>query len=163
MFDERYYFFRSLPFGLVTAPYVFTQVIKQLAQRWRAQGMKVVSYVDGILYVSRSINEAHLGKRIVLVDVQASRFILNVKNSQWEPRQHLRFLSLDIDSDTMTFRVPEDRMHNLKVALANTVRGASCRSMARLADMLACMRLALGLASPYLSHGFITFINEGLT
>ena len=163
MFDERYYLFRSLPFGLATAPYVFTQVIKQLVQRWRAQGMRVVPYVDDILFMSRSIDEAHSSQRIVLADLQASGFILNVKKSQLEPRHYVRFLGLDIDSRTMTFRVPEDRVHNLKEALANTVHSnfATSRSMARIAGMIASMRLALGPASRCLSHGLITFINEG--
>ncbi|CAI7734705.1 unnamed protein product, partial [Closterium sp. NIES-53] len=50
-FEGRTYAFRSLTFGLATAPFVFTQLIKQLARRWREQGVRVIPYVDDILFL----------------------------------------------------------------------------------------------------------------
>ncbi|CAI7853075.1 unnamed protein product [Closterium sp. NIES-54] len=53
-FDRRAYAFRSLPFGLATASFVFMQLVKQLARRWREQGMRLVPYVDDILFICQS-------------------------------------------------------------------------------------------------------------
>ena len=41
-----YYLFRVLPFGLATALFVFTKLLRSLVKRWRSQGLKVVIYVD---------------------------------------------------------------------------------------------------------------------
>ncbi|CAI7776881.1 unnamed protein product [Closterium sp. NIES-54] len=54
-FEGRSYVFRSLPFGLATAPFVFTQLIKQLARRWRALGVRVIPYVDDIIILRSRI------------------------------------------------------------------------------------------------------------
>ncbi|GJP58123.1 hypothetical protein CLOP_g20672 [Closterium sp. NIES-67] len=45
---QRYQFL-SLPFGLATAPFVFMQLIKQRAKRWRSQAIRLIPYVDVIL------------------------------------------------------------------------------------------------------------------
>ena len=42
----RYFCFAVLPFGLSTAPYIFTEVCRPLVKLWRFHGIKMVLYVD---------------------------------------------------------------------------------------------------------------------
>ena len=41
---KQFYVFTVLPFGLATACYIFTKVLRPLVKFWRAKGMKVVIY-----------------------------------------------------------------------------------------------------------------------
>ena len=42
----RYFCFRVLPFGLSSAPYVFTKLFRPLVAYWRKQGIHIVVYLD---------------------------------------------------------------------------------------------------------------------
>jgi len=68
------YAFRSLPFGLAEAPYTFTMVIKQLAKRWRARGIRLIPYVNDLLFMASSLAEALRFRDTVLKDLADSRF-----------------------------------------------------------------------------------------
>ena len=42
----HFYEFKVLPFGLISAPYIFTKVIRQLVKFWRAHGHLALMYLD---------------------------------------------------------------------------------------------------------------------
>ena len=46
----QYYEFTVLPFGLATAPWVFTKVTRTLVGRWRTRGIRLVHYLDDFLF-----------------------------------------------------------------------------------------------------------------
>lgn len=54
----RFYEFKVLPFGLSSAPYVFTKVVRQLIKFWRGRGDFILMYLDdgigGHMSVERS-------------------------------------------------------------------------------------------------------------
>ena len=43
---QQYYVFCVLPFGLATACFAFTKLLRPLVKHWRSQGIKVVVYLD---------------------------------------------------------------------------------------------------------------------
>ena len=43
---RRYYVFRVLPFGLASACYVFTKLLRPLVKRWRSLGIRAIVYID---------------------------------------------------------------------------------------------------------------------
>ena len=46
----QHYVFTSLPFGLTTACWVFTKLMRELVGHWRAQGLRLVHYLDDLLF-----------------------------------------------------------------------------------------------------------------
>ena len=42
----EFYEFKVLPFGLTSAPNVFTKVVRQLVQYWRGRGNLILMYLD---------------------------------------------------------------------------------------------------------------------
>ncbi|CAI7781158.1 unnamed protein product [Closterium sp. NIES-54] len=105
-FDKRTYAFRSLPFGLATAPFVFTQLIKQLARRWREQGNRVIPYVDDILFLCQSKAHAQAICQRVILDHKelGTRLII-----EWIPRElnsHADELSKMVDHDDYALKMP---------------------------------------------------------
>ncbi|CAI7888398.1 unnamed protein product [Closterium sp. NIES-53] len=164
-FDGAYYYFRSLPFGLATAPFVFTQLIKQLARRWRARGWRVIPYVDDILVLSESAQQARSTCTMIVQDLKDSGLVINKKKSQLLPTQALRFLGLELDTRSGTFSVGDECRSQLKSTMATLItegrrgRQVHIRHVALVTGMLASMSLALGATARAFSHKLLQTIN----
>ena len=52
--DDKGFQFQVMPFGLSTAPFWFTTVIKPIIAFLSKQGIKVTSYIDGLFYLRLS-------------------------------------------------------------------------------------------------------------
>lgn len=44
--QDRYYVFNVLPFGISTAGYIFTKVMREIVKFWRSKGIRIVMYLD---------------------------------------------------------------------------------------------------------------------
>ncbi|CAI7815931.1 unnamed protein product [Closterium sp. NIES-53] len=107
-FEKRTYAFCSLPFGLATAPFICTQLIEQLAWCWREQGIRVIPYVDDILFLCQSKAHAQAICQRVILDLKEAGLVINAKKSQLSPSQRLRFLGVELETDTGRFSIGPD-------------------------------------------------------
>ena len=57
---KKYYKFLVLPFGLTSAPYVFTKVTRQLVKLWRHDGLRIVMFLDDGLLVESLESECSI-------------------------------------------------------------------------------------------------------
>ena len=57
--------FTVLVFGLTTAPFIFTQVVKVLIKHWRSMAIRAVAFVDDILGRA-GLKKKHLGYHLKL-------------------------------------------------------------------------------------------------
>ena len=55
---NRCYAFQGLPFGLNTAPRVFTKLLKAVAAYLRKRGIRIIVYLDDFLILGSSIEES---------------------------------------------------------------------------------------------------------
>ncbi len=46
-----YYQYNCLPFGLSTAPWVFSTIIRELVMYWRGKGINILPYLDDHLFL----------------------------------------------------------------------------------------------------------------
>ena len=44
--EPSFFMFTVLPFGLSSALYIFTKLLRPLVKHWRSQGIRVVVYLD---------------------------------------------------------------------------------------------------------------------
>ena len=51
--EGRYYVYNCLPFGLSTAPWVFSKVTRELAMYWRKGGIKLLPYLDDFMFMAK--------------------------------------------------------------------------------------------------------------
>ncbi|CAI7892098.1 unnamed protein product [Closterium sp. NIES-53] len=164
-FDSTDYYFKSLPFGLATTPFLFTQLIKQLARKWRAQGTRVILYVDDILFLCQSKENARATRNAIIRDLRQSGLVINAKKSHLTPTQKLQFLGMELDTQSGRFTIgPERRaqlMHTLRVLLTAYERGQRIpiRLVARVTGILASMALALGTTARAFGHQLLELIN----
>ncbi|KAK3282144.1 hypothetical protein CYMTET_10105 [Cymbomonas tetramitiformis] len=149
----KFYCCAVLPFGLACAPYVFTRIGRELAKRWRQQGMKLIHYLDDFIFFGVSIAGSLvvflLQQATVLADLDAAGFLLNWEKSVLQPIQRLAFLGMGIDSVRGLFYAPQQKWDSLqaRVAAALKSRRVKVRALASIAGKVMSLRLALGKAA----------------
>ena len=57
-FRDRFYQFNCLPFGLASAPWVFTKTLKPIAALGRELGIRMIVYIDDILLMAETKEKA---------------------------------------------------------------------------------------------------------
>lgn len=94
--------FACLPFGLATAPMVFTKLMKPVVAAFRQQGIRLIIYLDDILIMEKSqaLTLRHAASTLNLLE--GLRFIVNYNKSQLVPRQSIEFLGFLINSTSLT-------------------------------------------------------------
>ena len=82
----RHYVFASLPFGLCTAPYVFTKICRVLVKAWRARGLRIFMYLDDGACAAASREDCQSLSDMVKGDLLNAGFLLSEK-SRFTPSQ----------------------------------------------------------------------------
>ncbi|XP_048243125.1 uncharacterized protein LOC125376006 [Haliotis rufescens] len=111
--NRIFYKFLVLPFGLTTAPYVFTKVTRQLVKYWRFQGHKVVTFLDDGIVSDKTKNCAMSTSGSIKKDLIKSGFVPKVEKSLWEPQQCIEWLGLIIETKSMSLTVPARRLEKV--------------------------------------------------
>ena len=86
--SRRYFCFKVLPFGLNSASYLFTKVLRPFIKKWRAQGIKAVLYLDDGIIGKKSERLAAAAIQTVIEDLIAAGFMINYKKSSLVPSQN---------------------------------------------------------------------------
>ena len=62
---KRYFEFNVLPFGLTSAPLLFTKMMKPLVTHWRASGILIALYLDdGFIGIPKATDDAESNRKI---------------------------------------------------------------------------------------------------
>ena len=112
-FQGQVFQFKVLPFGLSTAPRVFTKMLAPVIGLLHSRGIHIFPYLDDCLIVAKTkdqlIQAVHTSQDVLM---QAG-FIINVKKSHLTPVQRLKFLGLELDSTVAAAFLPEDRAQQI--------------------------------------------------
>ena len=111
--NRTFYKFVVLPFGLTTAPYVFTKVTRQLVKHWRSKSYKCVTFIDDGIMTGDSLVNARVTGLAIKNDLIDSGFVPKVEKSLWEPCQVIEWLGLVIDTKIMMLSIPTHRLEKL--------------------------------------------------
>ena len=98
-----YFAYTVLVFGLSTAPFVFTKVVKVLIKHWRSSGIRIFGFVDDVFGGGRSFNEAQEISVLVRQDLANSGFLENTEKSVWVPCQRGQHLGYTVDPQKGNF------------------------------------------------------------
>jgi hypothetical protein len=107
--EGRYYVYNCLPFGLSTAPWVFSKVMRELVMHWRRGGIKVLPYLDDFMFMKSGFWQCvRLACRVERDSVWTGLKI-NVPKCSPVPAMQRRQLGLVVDCEEGKFQVPGDR------------------------------------------------------
>ena len=142
----KFYEFKVLPFGLTSAPYVFTKVVRQLVKYWRGRGHLTLMYLDDGIGGNMSLERTKFLSDSIRQDLVSSGFSPNDDKSIWEPTQKLVFLGSVLDFEKGLIQIPEGRILKLKSSLAFGLQNSQilARDLASITGQIISMACAVG-------------------
>lgn len=157
----KYFVFLVLPFGLNSACYIFTKLMRQLVKKWRSQGIKCVMYLDDGIGGDKS-GKATKIRDIVISDVNSSGLTINLEKSSLTPETRKQWLGLIIDTKLTMFFVPQIKIEKLIDAIDVILKfeTVTARSIAKIAGNIASMSLAVGPLSNLFTRQLYKFIES---
>ena len=118
----NYYVFTVLPFGLSTACYVFTKLMRPLVRFWRGKGLKAILYLDDGIVSVKGEQQARNASVQVKTNIENASFIINTEKSIWDPSQAVEWLGFHIDLGKGVFSVPPEKLRHLSLPLNKSGR-----------------------------------------
>lgn len=102
---EQTYEFQCLPFGLSSAPRVFTKLLKPVVGFLRRQGIRLVIFLDDMLVLAQSKEDLVAQMEQIAQLFSLLGFSINHEKSQLRPTQQIQFLGFLIDSRNLTIHL----------------------------------------------------------
>ena len=146
--------FRTLPFGLSSAQYTFTKLMKPVVAILRKLGFRLILYLDDMLVMAQTQEEIKKGLTTALILLTALGFVVNMKKSVIHPTQEIEFLGFVLNTRSMSISLPQQKLKSLRQAatqLRNQGRG-SIRQLAQLLGMMVAAHPAILPAPLFYRH-----------
>lgn len=99
---KKYFRFRAMPFGLTSAPRIFTKLLSPVFSTFREKGFQGFAYVDDSFILGESESECSLAIEWLSENLTSLGFIVHPEKSIFQPTKSLIFLGYRLDSETMT-------------------------------------------------------------
>ena len=106
--------FTSLPFGLATAPQVFTMIVKEVKLMALMRGLRLHQYLDNWLIRSQSQEEAQVNTQAVVDLTQSLGWIINQEKSELKPTQVFSFVGYEYHLDSALVKPTQERWLKLQ-------------------------------------------------
>lgn len=119
--------FRALPFGLASAPYIFSKILKPVTYFLRERGFLSVIYLDDFLLIAPSYKQALDNIYITSEILTSLGFIINKRKSVLLPTRSCRFLGFIFDSDRFAMLIPADKRSKLLLRTLDILSKKSCK------------------------------------
>ena len=133
--NGKLYQFTCFPNGLSSAPRKFTKLLKPVLAHLRLQGFVNAIYIDDTYLQGETETECRenvLATRQLLTRLG---FTINLEKSVQEPTQQLRMLGFILDSRSMTVRLTEEKVKNIRTLCQNLI-DQRCFTLQTLAEVI---------------------------
>ena len=153
--------FTVLPFGLATASYVFTKLVRPLVRYWRGQGLRTVVYLDDGIFAVDGNEAAFRASEAVREDLRKAGFVAHVEKSQWEPTRKLIWLGFELDLEEGKIKVPRDKLTRIQGILQSTTGNKiSARALASLIGKIVALYIVIGPVVRLMTRSLYTVLNS---
>ena len=130
--------FTVLPFGLASACYAFTKILRPLVKKWRGEVKKCVIYLDDGIFGDHGYKTVEHIANAVQADLLQAGLTINGRKSQFVPAQEGILLGFTINTRQMLFSVLAQKLEKLKHSLnaVHTRRFATTKEISRIAGQI---------------------------
>ena len=137
--------FTVLPFGLSSAPYIFSKLVRSLVNYWRGLGRRVTFLDDGI-GGSPDYASCLVHSRLCRSDLDSTGFFVNFQKSVWEQSQVGTWLGFHLAFSLNFITVPLPKITKLQESISRilALRFVNAKDLASVAGQLNSMFLAIG-------------------
>lgn len=149
-YKNNLYEFNALPYGLSSAPYIFTKIMRVVVAHLREKGHKSVIYLDDLLCVGSDYKTCQKNVHESISLLESLGFVINFEKCYLEPTQSCNFLGFVFNTTKMTLELPlEKKKHIFK--LVNKYRGLDKCAIRELAQLIGL----LISACPAVQYGWV--------
>ena len=113
-FRDKFYQFNCLPFGLASAPWVFTKTLKPIAALCRELGIRLIVNIDDILLMAETKEKARDQASGLIYLLQCLGFTVNMEKTVLDPSQYLEFLGFMVDTTKMELSLPAQKIKKIR-------------------------------------------------
>ncbi|KZR96378.1 Uncharacterized protein APZ42_009313, partial [Daphnia magna] len=104
------YEYLCLAFGLCSAPRVFTKLLKPVVAFLRGRGIRLIIYLDDLLFLNQSHDGLLLDQKVVIGLLEFLGFIINYEKSVIVPLQILEYQGTVINSLSLSNSLPSEKV-----------------------------------------------------
>lgn len=112
-FKDNLFEFTALPFGLCTAPYLFTKLLKPVAALLRSQGLLSAIYLDDFLCLAGSYKNCLQNAMQTISLLCRLGFLINYEKSNLVPSKICKFLGFLFNSENMCLELPPEKKQKI--------------------------------------------------
>ncbi|XP_043482415.1 uncharacterized protein LOC122511321 [Leptopilina heterotoma] len=109
MFKGIIYEFNCVPFGLCTAPYAFTKIMKPVIENLRSRSFLSVVYLDDFLLIGKSKKQCEENIIATKQLLTSLGFIINFEKSDTKITTKIKYLGFIWDTNKMTLELTEKK------------------------------------------------------
>jgi hypothetical protein len=146
--------FACLPFGLTAAPRLFTKVMKPVVALLRRAGIRLIIYLDDLLFMNQSREGLQLDMTTAQYLLENLGFVINFEKSCFAPTQVLEFLGFLVNTRDMTLHLPDYKVEAIKADCNSLLvrREVSVRELSQLIGKLTASIQAIFPAPLHYRH-----------
>jgi hypothetical protein len=131
----KLYQYRTCPFGLASAPRMFTKILKPVCAILRRLGVQMVIYLDDMIFVNSDPQLLNVQTRSAVKLLQALGFVINWEKSQLQPAQTIEFLGFKLDAPNMKVMLPGEKVLDIQQRCRDVIQ-RQCVTARELAAVL---------------------------
>ena len=158
--QTRYFMFNVLPFGLSTAPYIFTKLFRPLVKLWRSRCFHPVVYLDDGLNIEDSLEQAHTASHQTRGDLYVAGFIVAEEKTIWHPVQYIDWLGIHWNSLDGCISIVDKRVEKAKKSIKETLKKSriTARELASVVGSIISMSVVFGRVARIMTRHCQIFI-----
>jgi hypothetical protein len=147
---EKFYCFTVIVYGYAPAVAVVTRMVRPIVSFAHKLGIRISIFVDDGLVAGESKLEAEDNTELVLDLFQQAGWNIQWKKTSTEAQQRVRYLGVEVDTESMEFRLPEDKLKDIEATLNREVgrglrkEGSEKKEAAELLGKLAACKVTHG-------------------
>jgi hypothetical protein len=158
-YDGKFYCYQGVPFGVSTAPRVFSAVMHHCATAVRVKWkIRCIQYLDDWLLLDQSKRRLQRVAVQVVEFLQALGWLVNVEKSMLVPRRRFQFLGWQWSARRWSVQLPAEKRKELRemttkwMEKCRRLETVPIRKFAEMIGKLSATRLQFTEASAYLPH-----------
>ena len=126
--------FACLPFGLASAPKVFTKLLKPVLSILRQGGIRLIVYLDDILLTAPSVEQVLQHAASTLNLLEGLDCTVKYLKSVLVPSQQMEFLGSLINSLHLSLSLPRDKIRKIQSKFPGSVKhpGYYCKEIVKI-------------------------------
>ncbi|KAG1107125.1 hypothetical protein G6F42_016481 [Rhizopus arrhizus] len=148
------YNYSSLAFGLSVAPRVFTKLMRDAVEPLRAQGIRLIYYLDNFCILEKSKHKMMNTVHLVMNHLRELGFLINMEKSVITPSKIQEFLGFKINSRDMQISLPQVKINKIlqRIKQVEKTPRRSCRWIASLLGKITAVIPAVSEALLHIRH-----------